>query len=125
MRKRLDIHIWLLTVWLLLSCTAMSYANSYEPAPWNGQAVQPTYEFRSTSSYPAVSIGTTYKPQVTTPFASTPNNGPRRTEGWGWGNTDPEDDPVGEVPVGEPLVLLGILFLYVLYRGYRLRKSNC
>ena len=117
-----------MTVWLLWSCTAMSYANSYEPSSWNGQAVQPTYEFRSTSSYPSVATGSTYTPQVSTPFASTPNNGPRKTEGWGWGNTDPEDDPVGEVPLGDTpyWLFFGLALIYgvlrVAQRNKRIRN---
>ena len=123
MQKQFNKNIWLMTVWLLWSCTAL-YANTYEPFAWNGPAEQPTYQFRSTSAYQPMTIGTSYTSQVSEPYASSPNKGPRKTEEWSWGNTDPEDDPVGHIPVGEPWVLLGMAILYMLIRSALLRRRN-
>ena len=79
--------------------------------PW---AEKPTYQFRSTSTI-ASTVGGSYTPAVAKPFASqnAPASRPRRA-------MDPDDDEIGNIPVGEPTVLLLLAMLYMLCRAIRL-----
>lgn len=85
-------------------------------------AVQPTYQFQSTSAFSIPTRTTT----TFTPLADQAANGPRsgriRKSGNPW-EEDPGDDdnPIGVVPepIGSPLVLLVLAMLYLAVRIYR------
>ena len=92
---------------------------------YNRTAVQPTYQFQSTSAFSIPTSTTT----TFTPLADQAANGPRsgriRKGGNPW-DEDPGDDdnPIGVVPepIGSPLVLLALAMLYLALRLYRRRK---
>lgn len=134
---KMKIHKWLLTAWLIrCSCVGVSatadmlpmrstsvYTTSYRGAI-DQKEVDPTYQFRSTSTCTPVVGHTRYGSNISDPFSPTkPNNGPRLvvlSEDFGW-DTDDDGDPVGEAigqmdtPVGEPLCLLVFAMLYGFY----------
>ena len=113
---------------LLLCCSTLSYAFTYEqptePASWGRTAtfsddIQPSYNFRSTSSYTPVVGTTSYMSDGSGPISS-----PRRAR-MDWGSPSDDDNPVGtvsNVPVGEPLVLLVLALVYVIC--IRLRRMR-
>lgn len=84
-------------------------------APVLSTDVCPSYRFRSTSPYSAI-VGTT-----TDEYA--PMAGPNRVMSWGNG-TDPDDDPVGETPVGEPLVLLFFAIFWLIFLRISKKSSK-
>lgn len=118
MRERFTTYILL----LLLSCSTVSYAFTYEPpsqpASWSttttfSDDVCPSYTFRSTSSYTPIVGNTSYMSDGSGPISS-----PHRAKSWSpW--DDPEDDPMGtasSLPVGEPYILLLMALGYFAYR---------
>lgn len=122
MKGRLTTYKWL-TMALLLCCSTLSYAFTYEqptePASWErtitfSDDVQPSYNFRSTSSYSPIVGTTSYMSDGSGPVSS-----PRRTASYDpWADPD-DDDPMGtasSLPVGEPLVLLVLALLYIVLR---------
>ena len=127
MKGRLTTYKWL-TMALLLCCSTLSYAFTYEqptePASWGRTAtfsddIQPSYNFRSTSSYTPVVGTTSYMSDGSGPISS-----PRRAR-MDWGSPSDDDNPVGtvsNVPVGEPLVLLVLALVYVIC--IRLRRMR-
>ena len=138
MLRRLDMFKWLLMAWLMLwgSVCVWAYTPTSQAVPYSSypqlapasqtsqMASRPTYQFRSTSAF-APSMGTTatFTPLADNPEANPANRGHlRKTEGWGWGNTDPEDDPMGEVPVGD-VAWIAIILCAALYLAFRRRKA--
>ena len=129
MKGRLTTYKWL-TMALLLSCSTLSYAFTYEqptePASWDrtttfSDDVQPSYNFRSTSSYSPIVGTTSYMSDGSGPISS-----PRRAR-TSWGKPGDDDDPMGTIkntPIGEPLVLLLLALAYVVCRGIRIRTKN-
>lgn len=149
MQKRI-LYIWLLMAWMLCGCgcmvsSAYAYDQNAQSASWgykpvntaiptkgtlpdNGrysrtyspvfdQDVSPTFNFQSTSPYSS--------PVGSASSGMTTQSGPRRASGFSW--DDPEDDPIGvlpNIPVGEPLVLLMMALLYVLYRMHKRRVRD-
>ncbi len=120
MKGRLITYKWL-TMVLLLCCSTLSHAFTYEqptqPASWErtitfSDDVQPSYNFRSTSPYSSIVGTTSYMSDGSGPIIS-----PRRANGWGSPSDD--DNPIGtvsNVPIGEPLVLLVLALLYIVLR---------
>lgn len=129
------IYGWLLTVWLLLACSlsvdaltpsqssaSWGYAPAYSNS--NNQAVTsevPTCRFQSTSTYNTGLGNSAYAPTVSTPFASSPQRA-RMYNPWDE-DGDPNADPIGVVPVGEPLVLLLMALMYVGYIRIRSKRA--
>lgn len=127
MKGRFTTYIWL-TMVLLLCCSTLSHAFTYEqaqqPASWGrtptlSDDVRPTYNFRSTSSCTPI-VGTTpYMSDGSGPISS-----PRKAK-MDWGLPGEEDDPLGtvpSVPLGEPLVLLVMIVVYA--AGIRWRRKG-
>jgi len=129
MKGRLTTYKWL-TMALLLSCSTLSYAFTYEqptqPASWErtttfSDDVQPSYNFRSTSSYSPIVGTTSYMSDGSGPISS-----PRRAR-TSWGKPGADDDPMGTIqntPIGEPLVLLLLALGYVICIRLRMRKAK-
>jgi len=127
MKGRLTTYKWL-TMALLLCCSTLSYAFTYEqptePASWDrtttfSDDVQPSYNFRSTSSYSPIVGTTSYMSDGSGPISS-----PRRAR-TSWGKPGDDDDPMGTIkntPIGEPLVLLVLALVYVIC--IRLRRMR-
>ncbi|MBO6074782.1 MAG: hypothetical protein J6P74_06590 [Paludibacteraceae bacterium] len=129
MKGRLTTYKWL-TMALLLCCSTLSYAFTYEqptqPASWErtttfSDDVQPSYNFRSTSSYSPIVGTTSYMSDGSEPISS-----PRRAR-TSWGKPGDDDDPMGTIkntPIGEPLVLLLLALGYVICIRLRMRKAK-
>lgn len=129
MKGRLTTYKWL-TMALLLCCSTLSYAFTYEqptqPASWGrtttfSDDVQPSYNFRSTSSYSPIVGTTSYMSDGSGPISS-----PRRAR-TSWGKPGDDDDPMGTIkntPIGEPLVLLLLALGYVICIRLRMRKAK-
>lgn len=75
----------------------------------------PTYQFHSTSAYTPIVGETSYTAGAS--YSPAKVSRPRKD----WGDSVEDQDPVGQwnTPVGEPLILLLLAFLYILYRLYR------
>ena len=129
MKGRLTTYKWL-TMVLLLCCSTLSHAFTYEqptqPASWErtttfSDDVQPSYNFRSTSSYSPIVGTTSYMSDGSGPISS-----PRRTASYDpW--DEPDDDPMGtasSLPIGEPLILLVLALGYVICIRLRMRKAK-
>ena len=135
MQRKLTIHRWLLMAWFMLGgwltssaavypqTTNYSQYSSYPQYSQYPQTTQlnttaPTYQFRTTSAFMK---GTTTT-STFTPLADTPSGSysPKIRK---WGSGDPEDEPVGETPLGSPLVLLLFALLFLCYRYFRYRYS--
>ncbi len=129
MKGRLTTYKWL-TMALLLCCSTLSHAFTYEqptqPASWGrtttfSDDVQPSYNFRSTSSYSPIVGTTSYMSDGSGPISS-----PRRVR-TSWGKPSDDDDPMGTIkntPIGEPLVLLLLALGYVICIRLRMRKAK-
>lgn len=87
-------------------------------APVLSTDVCPSYRFRSTSPYSAI-VGTT-----TDEYA--PMAGPRRVAAsYPWDeDADPTDNPIGVVPVGEPLVLLFFAIFWLIFLRISKKSSK-
>ena len=122
MQHRFYRLIWLIAMWMLCSISPVTASPQVsQPAAWRttptlSSDITPAYQFRSTSAYAPVVGTTSYTSTTTTVYAPGATSArSRRSEGW----DDPEDDPVGVLPttpVGEPLVLLLLAGLFVLYK---------
>lgn len=128
MKKENRIYRWLMALWLLIIagsvCSPVSaYKQATPPASWRttptlSGEMQPTYSFRSTSSFTpivgatAYTAGGDYRPGSYTPVTM------RKASPW----DEPEGDEIGQVytPVGEPYVLLLMALLYLL--GVKIKK---
>lgn len=122
--KRRILYILLIAFWLLSGSRA-AYAFTYEqasqPASWNSKTtfsddMQPSYSFRSTSSYTPIVGSTSYLSDGSGEVGAPPRDARRSG---GWGVPDDDDNPIGtvpNVPVGEPLVLLVLALLYIVLR---------
>lgn len=132
MRKMMNNYAWIImSVMLLWSVTLFATntpngKNQSDNRPFGytlvqGKTAPNVMPFRSTSSCPSV-VGNSnifYSEGATTPVGSpTPYYTPFRSRK---GVDDEEGDEVGviDTPVGEPLILLLLAFLYILYRRTR------
>ena len=132
MRKMMNNYAWIImSVMLLWSVTLFATntpngKNQSDNRPFSytlvqGKTAPNVMPFRSTSSCPSV-VGNSnifYSEGATTPVGSpTPYYTPFRSRK---GVDDEEGDEVGviDTPVGEPLILLLLAFLYILYRRTR------
>ena len=93
------------------------------------QATLPEYQFRSTSTCPPVVGHTSYtSTEPYSPMANAPRPGSIRRDSWNEGEEDVEDqDPLGQMtvtPVGEPLMLLLMAFLYLFFAKIRKKSKN-
>ncbi len=124
MKGIFTLYKWL-TMVLLLCCSTLSHAFTYEqasqPASWNSKTtfsddVQPSYSFHSTSSYTPIVGSTSYLSDGSGEVGAPPRDARRSG---GWGVPDDDDNPIGtvsNVPIGEPLVLLVLALLYIVFR---------
>ena len=99
--------------------------NIWTATPTMNTMASPSYQFRSTSTYQPIVGHTSYTSELNAPSANAPAaGGPHRLrmEDNPWGKPTGEQ-AVGTIdtPVGEPLVLLVMAILYILYR--RIHKS--
>ena len=121
MKKRFKKYRNILLLWLLLIGSPIYAVGTYTPAtlpsPWSttptmSNDMQTVYQFRSTSPY--VSSMNTSSTMITL-YGRVGASSMRKTGSW-----NEDDNPIGEVPdpapVGEPLVLLALAMLYLLYR---------
>lgn len=123
MRKICNIYIRLVAV--LLVCTAATaHAQVAQPAAWSSKPmmsedVNTDYQFRSTSTCTPIVGSTPYISDGGITTAGAPQRGPRRGP-WDdddWNGSDA--DPIGvyaNTPVGDPLVLLVLALLYIVFR---------
>ena len=92
------------------------------------QATLPEYQFRSTSTCPPVVGYTDYTAtEQYSPMATAPRPGQIRRDSWGEGESVEDQDPVGQVtvsPVGDPLMLLLMAFLYLFFAKIRKKSKN-
>ena len=89
------------------------------------QATLPEYQFRSTSTCPPVVGYTDYTAtEQYSPMANAPRPGQIRRDSW---KEEPDDDPIGQTtvsPVGDPLMLLLMAFLYLFNTKIRKKSKN-
>ena len=105
MKARNKIYRWLLTIGLIIGSAAALYLHA--------QATLPTYQFRSTSAYTMTMNTTVYEPGLESPSYTA--KAPRKTSIW---DEEPDGDEIAVVdtPVGEPLILLAFILLYLIYK---------
>ena len=128
MQRYIDTYGWLLTVWLLWACSqpaaarisaqssdSWGYTPAYSTTTTSVTPQAPACTFRSTSTYSSGLSGSAYAPTVSAPFEASAPNRARQWSPWDE-DGDPSADPVGVVPVGEPLCLLLMALLYVAIR---------
>jgi len=126
------IYIWLMTIWLLISgeSAVWAYKPATLPSAWRSTPalstdVQPNYQFRSTSTITPIVGQTSY-----TSASSDLKIGQYRPGSIRRGIDDEEDDPSGDpiglidTPVGEPMVLLMLAFLFMGYKFAKFRYKN-
>ena len=137
MKREMNNYTWIvMTVMLLWSVTLFATntpngKNQSDNRPFSytlvqGKTAPNVMPFRSTSSCPSV-VGNSnifYSEGATTPVGSpTPYYVPSRVRKGDMDDEedDPQGDPQGfiDTPVGEPLILLLLAFLYILYRRTR------
>lgn len=126
---RNKIYILIMAV-SLLCATAAAHAQVAQPAAWGktptmSEDIRPSYHFGSTSSYTPIVGNKSYLSDGSGPVSSQRRakswvSYPEDGEGWSiWGeDPDPNSDPMGQLgqtPIGEPLVLLVMALLYVVY----------
>ena len=155
MQKRIYTYKWLLAVFILLwGCIASSvyaYDQVAQTSSWrtmptysmqptytpatvssvtNYSATAPTYNFKSTSTYPSLVGNSVFTSKVSTPYSNFQRTPIRKSGSWGG---DDDEDPEGEeigiqptTPVGEPWVLLVLALLYVVFgkKGIRIFLRN-
>ena len=92
------------------------------------QATLPEYQFRSTSTCPPVVGHTSYtSTEQYSPMANAPRPGQIRRGSNPFEEGVEEQDPVGQVtvsPVGDPLMLLLMAFLYLFFAKIRKKSKN-
>ena len=138
MQKKM-MNKWVLTAWFMLwsSMLSVAFGQTYG-APYRGTmsshhvvystvtpSASPAYQFQSTSAFSS-GVGSSYAPQISEPFAASPEKiGKRRSFG------DPDDDDdygIGILPnpqpIGEPLVLTVMAGLYIVYIYKRKKYRN-
>jgi len=125
---------WALTAWfMLLGCTSIAFGQTYG-SPYKGHTscrviyptgnsvTAPSYQFQSTSTLTSGLGNSVYATQVSEPFADRPSQSVRRNA-----LGDPDENGIGEIPdpapVGEPLILLGMAILYLIYKKKRNHKN--
>jgi hypothetical protein len=126
-QHRRHIFKWLFALWMLCCIGSVNAASLVEaPAAWRttpvmSENVRPNYEFHSTSACTPVVGATSY----TSTTVYTPGSQPAHARKDSWGDPDDDDNdnlPTGVVPttpVGEPLILLLLAGLFVLYKRRR------
>lgn len=123
-QHRRHIFKWLFALWMLCCIGSVNAASQVEaPAAWRttptlSADIYPSYQFRSTSSYAPI-VGTTSYLATSTTVYKPGTSGPNRAKKDVW--DDPEDDAIATVdtPIGEPLILLLLAGLFVLYKKKR------
>ena len=127
----------MLTACLLWACvlSVCAWDVATRPALWSttptlSEDVRPVYNFRSTSSYSPTMKTITFEPMATMPYSSTTKTyNPRKSGYWNEDGEYVEDEnPIGVLPdpapVGEPLILFALAFLYFLRLRLRKRKEK-
>lgn len=127
MQHRFHRLMWLFAIWMLCSIAPVRAVSQVsQPAAWRttptlSSDITPGYQFRSTSACTPVVGATSYA--STTVY--TPGSQPAHARKDSWGDPDDDDNdnlPTGVVPttpVGEPLILLLLAGLFVLYKKKR------
>ena len=83
-------------------------------------ATLPVYQFQSTSTCPSVIGQSALAPSVSyVPGSTTQTSVPRRALGG-----DPDEDPMGEIPIGSPWILLVLAILYALLRYHKQKLAK-
>lgn len=130
MKNRIVLYRWMLAAWLLIGYTLPNYAQTGGSRTASGLEDQwamttmqyqtvtaPAYQFRSTSPYTALVNSTS-----TVGAPAYAPSGPRRGP---W--DPPEDNPIGVLPdpapLGEPLILLLMATLFILYKKKRVTSK--
>ena len=105
------------------SATVSSYGSSGGAAAssvttgssYSRTAVQPTYQFHSTSALSIPSSTPTFTPLVDAEKENRQGPVVRKL--------DPDEDEIGNIPVGNPLVLLAFAALYLCFRTFRRKQA--
>lgn len=147
MLQRRILYRWLLTAWLMLCGSLVSFAVTYDRVSqtslWGYQpayntgtvstarvaslSAQPSYEFKSTSSYQSVVGSSVFLSSDS--YSPVGNTRPGSIRRGGTGNPwddEPgdDDDPIGQKPtqpIGEPWILILIALLYIVGKQWALR----
>ena len=107
--------ILLIVLWGCVTSSAFAFTNSTQPA------TLPSYQFRSTSTCQSVIGQSALAPSVSyVPGSTTQTHSPYRAKKW----DDPDEDPMGEIPIGSPWILLVLAVLYALLRYYKPRLAK-
>lgn len=119
---------WLFALWMLCSIAPVAATpQASQPAAWRttptlSDDVCPTYRFQSTSSLTPV-VGTT---SYTSTAVYTPGTQPYRARKGSWDDPDEDEPGIGEVtavPLGEPLILLLLATLFILFKKKRVTSK--
>lgn len=133
MEMILKLYKWILVLLILCGSHQVSVAGTFgrvaQPADWGYKTVfsddiRPSYAFHSTSSCNSV-LGNTSTNSILSEGITS------YSDAWNpWGDEDPEPtgNPVGTLdnptPIGEPLILVVLAIMYLLFRRARLKRKN-
>ncbi len=129
MKHRIVLYRWMLAAWLLVGHALPNYAQTGGSRTTSSRdqwamtnmsyqtATAPAYQFRSTSPYSSL-----VSPTSTVGAPAYAPSGPRRGP---W--DPPEDNPIGVLPdpapLGEPLILLLMAALFILFKKKRVTSK--